>query len=56
MDLEKDIEGELDPPSFRRSLEQETYKGITNYENELRKEAELIEQQLYDEDEVNFSL
>lgn len=51
MDLEKDIEGELDPPSFTKSLEQETYKSITNYENELRKEAEFIEQQLCDENE-----
>jgi len=55
MDLEKDIEGELDPPSFTKSLEQETYKSITNYENELRKEAEFIEQQLCDEDEKDES-
>jgi len=46
--LENDIKEELDPPSFKRALESEAHKSITNYENELRKEAELIEQQLHD--------
>jgi len=46
IDLENDIKEELDPPSFKKALESQEFKKITNFENELRKEAELIEHHL----------
>ena len=54
IDLEKDIKEELDPPSFKKALEIDstTGKQITNYENELVKEAEIIEFQLKQVDKI----
>lgn len=51
IDLENDIKGELDPPSFKRALESKDYEKITNYEKELRREAELIESHLFHEED-----
>jgi len=51
IDLENDIKEELDPPSFKKALQSQEYKQIENYENELRREAEMIEFQLLKEED-----
>jgi len=46
IDLEKDLKDELDPPSFKKAIDSEDYQKITNYEDELYQEAQIIENQL----------
>lgn len=47
IDLENDLKEELDPPSFKKALENKDYQKLTNYEDELQNEAQLIESQLH---------
>ena len=50
IDLEKDIKGECDPPSFKKARTSEILK-ITNYEKELAKKAKQIEDKINEETE-----
>lgn len=43
IDLENDLKEALDPPSFKKAIENEMYKEITGFETELQEKADNIE-------------